>query len=124
MAKLTRSLHPVEHSAHPLEIVGGIDARRRRVVEHHDLDRIAVGHRPQLLEGFPLFQGRRREAGVALEETRPVSVEADVAIGRQARRQRAAIGGEGVPCAARRADRQSGLFITVNVRFSIALPPE
>ena len=55
-----------------------------------------MGHRAQLLEGLPLLQGRRCQRRVALQEAGPVGIQADVAVGRQARRQRITVGGEGV----------------------------
>jgi hypothetical protein len=62
--------------------------------------------RAQLLEGLEAFGRGRREAGVFPQEAHAVAVDADVAHGRQARRQRFARGGEGVACVRDRRARE------------------
>ena len=56
--------HPepsAETCAHPVEVLGRIDAGRRRAVGHLDDDAVAVPERAQLLERLELLDRRRRQ---------------------------------------------------------------
>src|SRR5450631_1794483 len=83
-----------EQGAHPLQILLGVDARRRRAARNADDDAVSVPQRAQLLKSLETLDRRRTERRVMAQEAHPVGVEAVMAIQRQPERNFLRSGGE------------------------------
>src|SRR3954454_14541890 len=70
-----------KHLAGAFQLSGRIDTQRRRVDDRH-IDSHPRLERPQLLQVFALFQGRRRKADKTREALTAVSIDSDMVVER------------------------------------------
>src|SRR6059036_2779073 len=66
--------------AHSIEVLLGIDARRRRAFGHPHRDPVAVPQRAQLLKSLEALELRRRERRIMAQEADPIGVQPIMAI--------------------------------------------